>query len=102
MLMGKDVASCVAKSRQSFSPYVVEFARFHCPLSQSTPLCLLHQPPAVEDEDDLKKQKDEAQIRVMLWLEMEKDGEENKSHFHDEVKLIGGEFSIYAETVCIT
>ena len=34
---------------------------------------------------------------MMLWLEMEKE----KSHFSEEVKLIGGEFAVYAETVCL-
>lgn len=53
------------------------------------------QPPTVEDEDDLDELKDGAQVRIMLWLEMEKE----KSHFAEEVKLIGGEFAVYAETV---
>lgn len=33
---------------------------------------------------------------MMLWLEMEGKGE---SKFSAEVKLIGGEFAVYAETV---
>lgn len=33
---------------------------------------------------------------MMLWLEMEGKGE---SKFSSEVKLIGGEFAVYAETV---
>lgn len=33
---------------------------------------------------------------MMLWLEMEGKGE---SKFASEVKLIGGEFAVYAETV---
>ena len=53
------------------------------------------QPPAVEDEKDLEDLKDRAQVRLLLWLEMES----KKSKFAEEMKLIGGEFSIYAETV---
>ena len=53
------------------------------------------QPPTVEEEEDLEDQKDGAQVRMMLWLEIEKE----KSNFAEEVKLIGGEFAVYAETV---
>ena len=53
------------------------------------------QPPAVEDEKELEDLKDGAQLRLMLWLEMEKE----KSNFAEEIKLIGGEIAVYAETV---
>ena len=49
----------------------------------------------MEDDDDLDELKDGAQVRMMLWLEKEKE----KSHFSEEVQLIGGEFAVYAETV---
>ncbi|CAI8014042.1 Myoferlin [Geodia barretti] len=51
-------------------------------------------PPTVEEDEDLEDLKDGAQVRMMLWLEMEKE----KSHFAEEVKLIGGDFAVYAET----
>ena len=49
----------------------------------------------MEEDEDLEDLKDGAQVRMMLWLEMEKE----KSHFAEEVKLIGGDFAVYAETV---
>ena len=49
----------------------------------------------MEDEEDLEKLKDGAQVRMMLWLEIEKE----KSHFANEVKLMGGDFAVYTETV---
>ena len=53
------------------------------------------QPPAVQEEKELEELKDRALVRLMLWLEIEKD----KSNFAEEVKLIDGEFAVYAETV---
>ena len=52
----------------------------------------------MEDEEDLEELKDGAQVRMMLWLEMEKE----KSHFAEEVRLIGGDFAVYAETVRVS
>lgn len=59
----------------------------------------LSQPPAVEDEKDLKNVKNGAQVRLMLWLEMEQEVAQKKDIWASEIKRIGGEFSVYAETV---
>ena len=65
------------------------------PTSPSHSLSPPPQPPAVENEKELEDLKDGGQVRIMMWLEMEKE----KSNWAEEVKLIGGEFSVYAETV---
>ena len=62
-------------------------------------MCVPSQPPAVEDEKDLKSLKDGAQVRLMLWLEMEKEVARKKDIWASKVKQIGGEFNVYAETV---
>ena len=62
-------------------------------------MCVPSQPPAVEDEKDLKSLKDGAQVRLMLWLEMEKEVVRKKDIWASKVKRIGGEFNVYAETV---
>ena len=51
------------------------------------------QPPAVEKEEELKDLKDRAQVRLLLWLGLEKDqGKWTEC-------CGGGEVAVFAETV---
>ena len=54
------------------------------------------QPPAVEDEEDLKSRKERAQVRLQIWLGLAK----YQSEWRKDTP--GGEVAVYAETVCET
>ena len=54
---------------------------------------LLQQPPAVEKEEELKELQHRAQVRLVLWLGLEKD-QQNWTEC-----CAGGEVTVYAETV---
>ena len=56
-------------------------------------LCYRVQPPAVEKEEELKDLKDRAQVRMLLWLGLEKDQEKWTECCG------GGEVAVFAETV---
>ena len=55
--------------------------------------CYCVQPPAVEKEEELKDLKDRAQVRMLLWLGLEKDQEKWTECCG------GGEVAVFAETV---
>ena len=51
------------------------------------------QPPAVKKQEELEELKDRAQIRLMLWLGLEKDQTTWTEH------VPGGDLATFAETV---
>lgn len=51
------------------------------------------QPPVMEKEEELKDLKHRAQVRLILWLGLEKDQQNWKECYGD------GEVTLYAETV---
>ena len=53
----------------------------------------------MKNEKELKGLKDGAQLRLMLCLEKEEEKNKGKNRWAEEVKLIGGDFAVYAETV---
>lgn len=83
-------------------PYPLPFHSFpSSPVSPLPPPSLppLLQPPTVKDEKQLKGLKDGAQLRLMLCLEKEEEKNKGRNRWAEEVKLIGGDFAVYAETV---
>ena len=54
---------------------------------------ILTQPPATEKEEELNDVKQRAQVRLVLWLGLEKDQQNWKECCGD------GELTLYAETV---
>ena len=53
------------------------------------------QPPAVQKVEELEDLKDGAQVRLLLWLGLEKDCKEWTKH------CPGGEVATFAETVSL-
>ena len=79
--------------------YVHECIKYSSSLPYNLLLCYipltlsLLQPPAVEKEEELKDLKDRAQVRLLLWLGLEKDQEKWTECCG------GGEVAVFAETV---
>ena len=89
VLIATYVHECIKYS----SSLSYNFLLCYFPLSLSLSPSSLLQPPAVEKEEELKDLKDRAQVRLLLWLGLEKDQEKWTECCG------GGEVAVFAETV---